>query len=129
MPFDLKTQRLINSFRGVPDWSEGSCVPLNRVQSVDNLINALLLQNEVGHMNAESMIQAHWVDVLGPQMAPLCVLRKIDSKGCLHIGVSDAVARQELNFERQRLLKEFRNLPECQYLKKIRIGAVDESDA
>lgn len=67
----------------------------------------------------EKIILQHWNKLLGEERSQRCAPARLQQDGTLVVLVPNPVVRQELSFDKRRLLGKIRRLPGCAFVKGI----------
>ncbi len=116
-PFSAEDLALIDRFRGAPR------NPIRKTRPPDNMghkMDRILSHLRVHHGETpERTILKHWKDLLGEERAGRCAPARLQRDGTLVVLAPNPVVRQELSFDKRRLLRKIRGLPGCAFVKSI----------
>lgn len=116
-PFSAEDLALIDRFRGAPR------NPIRKTRSPNSMgvkMNGILASLRVNHGETpERTILTHWKDLLGEERAHRCAPARLQRDGTLVVLAPNPVVRQELSFEKRRLLGKIRKLPGCAFVRSI----------
>lgn len=92
---------------------------------IGNVLAQLITARGYGRVQADGQLQQAWTAVVGERLAPHSRACRI-YRGKLEVLVANSTARQELEFDRQRLLDEVRRqLPDAGIRElRFRVGAL-----
>lgn len=114
--FPKNIENLIAQLRGLPQNFARST--LRPAKTIDSLIDVNLKSLKLGQPRPEEFIMEHWETIVGKKNAHRSC-PKIISKGTLIISVANPVVRNELQFDRIRILKHLSTLPGCNRISNI----------
>ncbi len=106
--FKKSVERLIANFRGIPENYEGEAPKTEREMS--GALDRILNKYKIGVEKLEDTINANWPQIVGKANAQNCSPSRIERERTLIISVSNPVIRQELQFNKQLILKNLHAL-------------------
>lgn len=116
-PFSADDLALIDRFRGAPR------NPVRKTRSPGALgarMDGILASLRVNTGETpERTILAHWKKLLGPERAGRCAPARLQRDGTLVVLAPNPVVRQELSFEKRKLVAKIRRLPGCGFVRAI----------
>ena len=87
---------------------------------MNGLMERVLLALRIEKPRPEAEIGAHWSKIVGEIFAGKCAPeRLVDDGRRLMVMVSGSVARQELAFRKQEILRAIRRLPGCGKVREL----------
>lgn len=113
---------LLNALCGLPETATPATVlPPERLgQTVAALMGALHSRQP----RLEHTIAAHWADIVGDaKKAHRCAVQRLADDGSLIVIAPGAVLRNELQFEKAKMLQRVRALPGCGGIRAIVLRA------
>lgn len=114
--FSKQEANLIAQLRGLPINSSKST--LKPVKTIDSLIELNLKFLKLDQPRPQEFIMQNWEAIIGEKNASRACPKTI-SKDTLIITVANPVVRNELQFDRVRILKQLRALPGCNFISNI----------
>jgi len=116
-PFTAEDLALIDRFRGAPRH------PVRKTRAPNAMglkVDGILAGLRVNHGETpERTILAHWKDLLGEERCQRCAPARLQRDGTLVVLAPNPVVRQELSFEKRKLLGKIRRLPGCAFVRSI----------
>jgi hypothetical protein len=116
-PFSRQVENLIANLRGFPEDTGRS--RLRPTRSIDELVEKMLVKHRIGKSSPEETIRDAWAQIVGESNQQFAHPSRIDRERCLVVAVSDAVVRQELQFNKKLLIKRIRSLAGCDGIREI----------
>jgi|GEM_PF-1049935 len=113
---------LLNAFRGLPETATPATVvpPAPLGQTIAALMGAMHSKQP----RLEHTIAAHWAEIVGDaKKAQRCAVQRIGEDGSLVLIVPNAVLRNELQFDKPKILQRVRALPGCGMVRAIVLRA------
>ncbi len=116
-PFSADDLALIDRFRAAP---RNPVRKTRRPTALGGRMDAILasLRVQTGE-TPERTILAHWKEILGPDRADRCAPARLQRDGTLVVLAPNPVVRQELSFDKRRLVAKIRRLPGCGFVRTI----------
>lgn len=114
--FSRDIENLIAQFRGLPRNLSRST--LRESRPIDSLIQSCLKSYKIGETRPEEQIMANWKDIVGQKNAHRSRPKTI-SRGSLVIVVANPTIRNELQFDREQIIKRLCNLSGCANISDI----------
>ena len=116
-PFSAEDLALIDRFRGAPrNPVRKTRVPNPMGLKMDRILSHLRVEQEE---TPERTILAHWKELLGEERFQRCAPARLQRDGTLVVLAPNPVVRQELSFDKRKLLGKIRRLPGCAFVKSI----------
>lgn len=78
-------------------------------QSVGDIIHEVFCRAGMEETEARQRALYHWVDVVGPGVNRLTTRRFVDRQGVMHVYISSAPLKADLQFMRSRLVEQLNN--------------------
>ncbi len=121
MKFRRDVENLIACFRGLPE--DRSVATMREATPIDSLIETLFEQYRINKPTVEQVIMTHWKELVGEFHAHRSIPQRIVNGKTLVVAVSNAVARQELQFRLRDVLARLRKIPGCNSIQEIVLRA------
>lgn len=86
---------------------------------LDNLMEVILEQHQIGQDSLENVIMAHWKAIVGERTAHRCRPQRLVNNQRLVILAGNPVVRQELQFMQNKILRKIHQLPGCQCVREV----------
>ena len=115
--FSRKVENLIASFRGLP--GNPSRAKDRGVREIGPIVDQVLAKYQIGRSSPEEHLRGKWSDIVGPVNASYSHPLQIDKRGRLHVLVSHAVVRSELQLHIDEILARVRATPGCEKVKRL----------
>lgn len=90
---------------------------------VSAFLPRLIQEYHLDGSTPEQTIQDHWEEVVGRTLAAFSYLMKIQKNGTAVVGVSHAVAKEEMRLQKKTILKRLQSLPGCSHLENLILRA------
>lgn len=87
-------------------------------QSVDSLIEGLKKRFKLEEARPQDVIMAHWKQIIGERHSHRCCPHSL-TNGVLVIKVSNSVMRNELEFQKRKILDNVRQIAGCSEVMDI----------
>ncbi len=117
MAFNRFVENLIADFRELPvDFSRSKS---KAVSSLSGLLQTLQTNYHFGEERIEEAIMRNWKDIVGNERAYRCSPERVVGESRLVIFVGNATLRNELQFDKARILKRLQDIPACHAIKEI----------
>ena len=118
-PFSRSAAREIAAFKNVP--YRPARGRIRSTKEIDNLMDVLFKQHGIEQTKPERALMLQWRDIMGGRFAHRCSPVKITDQGILLIAASNASLRNEIQFQKNNILKKVQAIPECDMIKDIRL--------
>lgn len=122
-PFSKLAEELIGDLRGIAT-VEPARQRKRATRPAGELIEALVNKYHLGQASPAQALRDRWPELVTPTLAAYSHVIEINATGWLVIGVSNAVAKQELSNNRRLFLTRIKAVPGCDAIKglSMRIG-------
>ena len=117
MNFSRDVQNLIANLRQLPEDNSSSAV--REPKAMAYLIDHLAARYPFGEWGLETIIMEHWGEILGDSNAHYCRPQRFTRDHRLVVVVANPVIRQELCFQKRRILQRIRDITACYKIKGI----------
>ncbi|MDR0902727.1 MAG: DUF721 domain-containing protein [Opitutaceae bacterium] len=132
--FSRLAEELIGDFRQIPDGTpkgprniEGRRPDPRRAmraaKPLSELMEALLVEHQIGRDSPEHTIREHWGEIVGPANAHYSHAAMIDARGKLTVHASHSVVRNELFHHRKLIVEKIQALPGCARVRALTLRA------
>lgn len=116
-PFSAEDLALIDRFRGHPrNPVRKTRDPRGMANSLDRILANLRVTND---STPEKTILENWAYLVGHSYAQRCAPARIERNGTLIILAPNPVVRQEIGFQKRRIINKIRKLPGCLLVRSI----------
>ena len=105
-------EKTIAAFRGLPFLFGDQ--QNRREKTISELLPSLIREFSIDGTTTEQTIMENWEKIVGSTYSPFSFLMKLEKEKHAIFGVTHAIARQELNMQKRRILREIQKLPGCQ---------------
>jgi len=116
-PFPRKVENLIASFRGLPENNSRSRD--RGVREIAPIIDQLLSKFQIGRSSPEEKLREKWPDIVGAANATYSHPLQIAKGGKLHVLITHAVVRSELQLHTDEIIARAKALPGCEGIKRL----------
>jgi hypothetical protein len=120
--FSKLAEELIGEFRGVP-CREPRKMRRRPTRGLPAIVEELAIKYQIGRPSPEEAIRERWPELVGPALAHSSHPARIDRGRTLVVNVSDSVVREEIFFNRARIVERVQNLPGCSGVTELHIRA------
>lgn len=117
MKFDRKINNLVANLRSLPENQSQSSQ--HDVLQLDSLLDGIVDQYRICKSSYESIIMNNWEYIAGVDNSHRCAPLRIVGGSKLIVMVSNSTLKQEMEFEKRRMLNRIRTIPECRTVKQI----------
>ncbi len=116
-PFSAEDLAMIDRFRGLPrNPVRKTRAPRGMANSLDRILANLRVTSDA---TPEKTILENWEYLVGPAYAKRCAPGRIERSGTLIILAPNPVVRQELGFQKRKMINKIRKLPGCLLVRSI----------
>jgi len=115
--FSPKEERLIASFRGLPEEYPGYVDKGSK--TLGSLLETCIEKYKIGKNTPEETIQENWPRIVGPEFAKRCRPERIDHSGALIVQVPNSTVRRELIFAEDKMMTVIASLPGCHFINRV----------
>lgn len=90
-----------------------------KTQGLESLLEKMRDDYKIGVASIEEIIMRNWKSIFGTDRAHRCAPERVINNEVLVVFVSNATLRNELQFDKRRLLKKLNAIEGCQNIRDI----------
>lgn len=109
---------LIARFRGLP---QGPVRRTRPPRTMDSAVRQFYAIHRLGGNAPEATILENWEKLVGPAFASRCQPIRIRQGSVLVLAVENPTLRQEIAFQKKRILEQVRSLPGCSGIRDLSV--------
>ena len=117
MHFDRRTENLLANLRGLPENSSKST--MRDSKPLKNILEAVLKQLQIEQPKIEQLLMQNWKKVMGDRFAHRSAPQRIIDGKRLVVFVGNSTLKQEMEFEKRRMLNTIKSLPGCEGINEL----------
>ncbi|MCC5788972.1 MAG: DUF721 domain-containing protein [Opitutales bacterium] len=114
-------EKALAAFRGIP-FQYGD-QENRRVRTLADLLPGIINRHSIDGTSVEQRIMDRWEKIVGSSFAPFSYLMKIDRGKTAVIGVTHAIARQELSLQKRKILRAIKATPGAEQIAFLSLRA------
>jgi len=117
MNFDRRTENLLANLRGIPENPSKS--RMRDSKPLKSIMEGILEQFQIEQPKIEQLLMQHWKKVMGARFAHRSAPQRIIDGKRLVVFVGNSTLKQEMEFEKRRMLDKIKSLPGCEEISEL----------
>jgi hypothetical protein len=117
--FPRRVENMIADLRGLPPNQSST---IRRIEKSMGNVMQQWLQKHLPEslLGLEEIIGHHWSEIIGSALADYCQPYKVIQAHILVVAVTNSIAQHALMLQRETILKQLHDMPECRRIDQIR---------